>query len=367
MKKKSRNLNNILMIKHYSGKGGGDIHIEIISKLWKKKGIKVDKFFNENNDLNLFPILSIYSIIKNIKNLLPLKNNPDIILSSSPYLPDLLSSVYIYFKYHKPVIIYFHHLPPKLYWYPFKRGLISSIFNYFYMNTVLIISKILNFSIMLDQPQAYKLGTISVMKDDDAINENFKIDYNKVSSDFYFDIGFLARFQKSKGIFDFINAISKVIKKFPNLKVFIAGHSLDLKLENNIKNKISKLGLKSNITLFTNIDNVAKIKLLKNLKLYVFPSYVEGWALSVMEAAYANVPIIVYSLPAYSYLKNNYFSVKPGNIKDLANKIEYVLLNYNEAKLIACEAGRIVKKYNYEKIASDQLNFFESLINQNIT
>ncbi|EQD71146.1 glycosyl transferase group 1, partial [mine drainage metagenome] len=73
-------------------------------------------------------------------------------------------------------------------------------------------------------------------------------------------------------------------------------------IERRFRSAVAKEGLTGAITLFGHLSEEAKQDLLSASKLFVFPSYEEGWSLAVMEAAaYGCVPV-VYDLPAYDYL-----------------------------------------------------------------
>ncbi len=354
-------IKKILITSAFSGTSGGDYHIKKMEELWEKEGIIVEHYYDKPISFKTQNLIFPMAFFKDFKDQFQKVKEFDCIIASSPYLPDFLPVFVLNRKYRKPTIVYFHHLPPHFYWKPFKRGMLSSIFNSIFINISLIISKILGMTIFLDQPQAYSLGSAIVMKDEDAIDSEFKEALAKVDKENKFDILYLGRFSSTKGVLDLVNAVAKIKNSIPSIQVCMAGYAEDQKYLEKVRMKINKLGLSNNFQIYLNVDLHMKVKLLKSTKLFVFPSYVEGWALSVMEAAYAGVPIIAYNLPAYSYLGGNYYPVTPGKIDELSYTIKKALLNYKIAEEIAKKAREKVSTYSYEKIAMDQLNYFNSL------
>ncbi len=344
-----------------TGTGGGDYHIKKMEELWGKEGIIVEHYYDKPISSKTQNLIFPIAFFKDFKNQFQKVKGFDCIVSSSPYLPDFIPAVILNRKYRKPTVVYFHHLPPHFYWKPFKRGFVNSIFISIFINTSLIICKILGMAIFLDQPQAYSLGSAIVMKDEDAIDSEFKEALAKIDAENKFDILYIGRFSPTKGAMDLVNAVAKIKNSIPSIQVCMAGYAGDQEYLKKIQMKINKLGLSNNFQIYLNIDLHMKAKLLRSTKLFVFPSYVEGWALSVMEAAYAGVPIVAYDLPAYSYLCGNYYPVAPGKIEELSDTIKKALINYKISEEIATKAREKVSTYSYENIAIDQLKYFNSL------
>ncbi|MGC8982056.1 MAG: glycosyltransferase, partial [Minisyncoccia bacterium] len=107
-----------------------------------------------------------------------------------------------------------------------------------------------------------------------------------------------------------------------------------------------------------------KNKILAKSKIFISLSYEEGWGISVMDAAYLRIPIVAYSLKAYSYLNDNYFKCKVGDLNDVVEKIIYIIENYEEAIKLSLEAEKQVSNYDYKKIAYDQYQYYLDIINK---
>ena len=147
-----------------------------------------------------------------------------------------------------------------------------------------------------------------------------------------------------------------------NLKVAIIGE-YSPKMKTKLDKLINKYKLIDNFIFFGYVDNTKKLELLSNSKMFISLSYEEGWSLSVMEAAAVGIPIIVYALPAYSYLKGNYYSAPIGDINEIKLLIINLLKNIDTSNSYTKNAMRLAKSYHYSDIAEEQLRYMENFLN----
>lgn len=356
----------ICIISHYNKfdlnklYAGGDIDLYLLAQSWKKSGEEIilsAKSIKKFSFIDmLYDSLNILTSKEYIKD-----SNCDIIIGGSPYPTDFILTLKIMHKLNIPAVIYFHHIPPSIFFHPIRRGLLRVILNRIYFLFAISLCKIFNVGIFIDQPQAYDLGSLNVYKNDGSINEFEQCLNKSVNTEMNnFDILFLGRVNKPKGIYDMIKVMKILQKK--GLKLIIAGGISDKKYFNKLINKIEKSNLDSFITFLGYVTEEEKINLFKKAKIFLFPSYEEGWAISVMEAARYCVPIVAYDLPAYSYLNDNFFKVPPGDIKKLAEAIEQCLENKELREKYVKNAYQLVLKYNYKEIANDHLTIFKHLV-----
>ena len=356
-------INNILIVSVSSnGNGGGDTHLNYLTGYWRSLGIKVYiltiKEFNKFNLLNnvKYSLTGIQAIMKLSK-----LNEEDIlkcniILSASPYPADLFHSIRLGKKYNKKLMCYFHHIVPPLFYHPFRRGFFMTVLNTFYFKYALHLVKINNTAIFLDHPCTLHDPGIVIYEDLDAIEEEYKDKEEKI-----YDICYIGRVTKPKGIIDLINTLRILHRE--NIKPIVAVVGA---YENKMKRKIDKLLYKFKLTdqfkFFGYVSNAKKIEILKSSKIYVSLSYEEGWSISVMEAAYHGVPIIAYELPAYSYLHGNYYHAGVANLKEVANLVKKLLSDITISNKYVKNAMILVKNYNYSDIAETQIKYMENFL-----
>jgi phosphatidylinositol alpha-1,6-mannosyltransferase len=101
----------------------------------------------------------------------------------------------------------------------------------------------------------------------------------------------LARLEHRKGHIVILEALSRLISKYPNLLYFIAG---DGNFKKTIKNKVSELGLKNNVKFLGWITEPEKSVLLKNTDLFLMTPHlekesVEGFGMVFIDAAFHGI------------------------------------------------------------------------------
>ncbi|EKB51328.1 glycosyltransferase family 4 protein [Cecembia lonarensis] len=106
---------------------------------------------------------------------------------------------------------------------------------------------------------------------------------------------FLARIEKGKGIFEFINAIPLLLKFNPDIIFDIAGSG---SIFSEIQNHDVVTKHKDNIRFYGYINGEEKINLYKTSTIYVFPSYTEGCPVSILEAMAIGLPLIYTNVGA---------------------------------------------------------------------
>lgn len=139
-------------------------------------------------------------------------------------------------------------------------------------------------------------------------------------------VGFVGRITEDKGIEDLYNAFILLQKKFPTLCLVCVGpvemltphgHRLLALMKEN--KSIYLTGYVSNI-----------LPYLCLLKVHIFPSYREGFGLSVIEAGALGVPSVGYDITGVrDAISNNYTGklVKKGNVFELVEAVSAYLAN----------------------------------------
>ncbi len=124
---------------------------------------------------------------------------------------------------------------------------------------------------------------------DDALLDGFnvqnKINLNKEDK---FQILFLSRIEKTKGIYEALNAYALIKEKYPFVSLKIAGIGSEL---DNAKNYVAEKGIQD--VQFTGwVQGDAKKEAFAGADAYLFPSYTEGMPNSVLEAMALGLPVI---------------------------------------------------------------------------
>jgi len=124
------------------------------------------------------------------------------------------------------------------------------------------------------------------------------------------------------------------------------------------------LGLAENIKLTGFVDEEEKYKFLNQSKVFVFPSYEEGWGMAVAEALASRLPVVAYDLPSYrEVFPEAFLTVKVGDTEAMAQAILNLLQNESDRRSWREKGYNVVQRYDLDKIAKEQWE----IISQNLS
>ena len=180
---------------------------------------------------------------------------------------------------------------------------------------------------------------------------------NMYGIDSEYIIGMVASFIGNKDYTTFLNAAQKILEKRND----VAGEKLNemkMIINKEYKNKIFFLGKQNNVESIVNIFDIG-----------VLATFTEGISNSIMEYMALAKPVVATDGGGTSEIVLNggtglLFKTKSPD--DLAEKIEYLLNNPNEARLMG-EAGRnrIKNEFSIDKMTSDFISLYKGLIDKN--
>lgn len=165
---------------------------------------------------------------------------------------------------------------------------------------------------------------------------------------------YLGRFAWEKAPQRLIEAFSRVENK-DNWFLHMAG---DGPMLNEMKDLAKRLGISSRIVFHGKVKDVDS--LFSKAKIYVLPSVLEGFPNSLCEALSAGLPSICFdTIPFENIIINekNGFVICDNNIQDLAEKLDFLILNPDRLEKMSQEAIKIKESLSIEKIGEDYIDF----------
>lgn len=123
-----------------------------------------------------------------------------------------------------------------------------------------------------------------------------------------YDIAFMARFEKGKGIYDLIKII-EIIKRYKkDVSLLMIGSFTFNKDAKKFKRIIKEKNLENNIVFTGWLTGVDKYKVLDSAKVFVYPSYTgDTFSISMLEALSIGKKVICYDVP---FVELNYSGLK---------------------------------------------------------
>lgn len=183
----------------------------------------------------------------------------------------------------------------------------------------------------------------------------------KLTSD-NFVFGFVGRLVKDKGVNELIQAFLGINKKYPHTKLLLVGSfeeadPVEPETKSEIENNenIIYVGFQREIRLYLNL-----------MDLFTFPSYREGFGISLMEAAAMNVPAISSNISGCNEIIKDGYNGKLISSKsaiELQEAMETFLLNPELVKSMSSVSRKYVDdRYNQKKLWEKALEYYLKLV-----
>lgn len=109
-----------------------------------------------------------------------------------------------------------------------------------------------------------------------------------------FDVVWIGRFHRQKGIADLIATLVYLKAEFPDFRAVLIGQ-----LERELKPQLADLGLLDCVTFAGLVSDAEKFRLFKASRVMLMPSTYESWGIVIAEALACALPVVAYDLAAY--------------------------------------------------------------------
>lgn len=161
-------------------------------------------------------------------------------------------------------------------------------------------------------------------------------------------IGFIGRLSEEKGILNLIRIFPRILKEYPDLKLFIIG---DGHLKSEVFKYVKANKLNQNIIIFGWLAQAKIPDILNELKLLVLPSFGgEGLPMVVIEAMACGTPVLVTpvgSIPEFVQDGKNGFIVTSNSAENIEKAVISTLQRKDMEKIIRTARMYAQKKFYY--------------------
>ena len=171
----------------------------------------------------------------------------------------------------------------------------------------------------------------------------------------------VARLLKRKGYMELVQAAKLIAAKRHDFKISVAGEGHDGKL---IEQSVQQEGLEKYFEFLGRRQDVPE--LLKDAHCFVFPSHYEGQGGALIEAMLAGKPIVATKIDVFEEQIKDYESgvlFELQNVKDLADKMLWVMEHYAEAKHMGIRARALAEsRFDIIQIAQQHEDLYTEII-----
>lgn len=173
----------------------------------------------------------------------------------------------------------------------------------------------------------------------------------------------VGRLVEQKGYNDLIEVWSKLFQKYPEWKLEIYG---DGPLRKELQEKIDTLGMDSSLLLKGADKNIMERYLESSI--YVMTSKYEGMPMVLLETMACGLPVVSFDCPCgpKDIIKDGEdgFLIRNRDLDEMAKKLEFLIKNENQRKIMGKKAHENIARYSKEKVMLQWKNLFEELVNK---
>jgi glycosyltransferase involved in cell wall biosynthesis len=169
------------------------------------------------------------------------------------------------------------------------------------------------------------------------------------------EICFLGMWGVRKGSRDWPEIVRGILNAAPSARFAFLGTMTD---EQTVLRDL-QLASNESIRCLTSYDPKELPQLIANCAVGLFPSYIEGFGISVIEQLAAGIPTIAYNVSGPRHIFDRtaaQFLVPVGNVKVMTDRaLEILRMNANDYTALSTRCRQIAAQFRWEQIAADTI------------
>ncbi|WP_455587181.1 glycosyltransferase family 4 protein [Bacteroides sp.] len=184
-----------------------------------------------------------------------------------------------------------------------------------------------------------------------SLSEHFKISNTPKTFNTTITLGVVSRMERIKGMDLIIDAFALIKKRFPSTRLMVVGDGYS-SVKDNMRKQAIELNLNESIQ-WTGRQPIEELpEIYKQMDIVLIPSRSEGFGLTAIEAMSQGCVVVasnIGGLPEIIKDGVNGLLHQTENIKDIAEKTNYLIENPDVMKQMSEKAIEAVKQYSIEK------------------
>lgn len=366
-------MTDILYVHHYGDQhgsnfktisdGGSNIHVHLIKKLEKKLKITIstyannyitNHYFSKSKKITIIEHSSLSSLFK--RNLLfyeiiwrcfypGLKylfgnGKYRYVITQTDFIPDVIAGFFLKLRNPKTTWVASYFLEAPKPWdrnspYKGRRWLIGLFYWLIQKPSYWLIKSKADIVLVTSEPDMVKFvtktrdkpkiivarGGVDIEESEQYLRSGKIIPTEKRK----YDACFLGRFHYQKGVLELVDIWRLVCQKRNNAQLVMIGNG---PLENDLKYKIKKLNLESNIHLLGYKSGKDKFDIFKESKIMVHPATYDSGGMAAAEGMAWGLPGVSFNLESLkTYYPKGMLKIECFNLHKFADKILQILAN----------------------------------------
>lgn len=162
---------------------------------------------------------------------------------------------------------------------------------------------------------------------------------------------FMARFHPQKGLSE-LPAIAGAMKSaIGDVRVLVIGDG-DRQTRGRFLFELAERGLGPNIDNVGFVYGAERFEYLRGARVFLCPSFYEGFGLSALEAMACGLPVVAYDLPVFRVFDEGVVTVPVGDIEAFAREALHLLSDEDHYREVSEGALRCASRFTWEKTAA---------------
>jgi glycosyltransferase involved in cell wall biosynthesis len=164
-----------------------------------------------------------------------------------------------------------------------------------------------------------------------------------------YDACWIGRYHPQKGCDDLIDVWEMVCRTMPGARLLVMG-----RVEDELRPMVERKKIERNVQFLGLVEqDDVKFARMNESKLLLYPSYYEGFPVTVCEALACGLPVIAYDLPIYrEYFRHGVVTVAMGNREALANEVTALLGDEPRRGSLADQARRTGAEFDWDRVVN---------------
>ena len=301
--------------------------------------------------LPLFFVELYKTLISTIREIFANRNKPDVIFSSSFFLPDIIPAVIEKIKnpHAKLIVGVYLPFPSPLSFKKYHGGQIKLLFLYLSQQiSLFLIHRFANLVLTASQKDTNLFAS--------ALAIRGGIDFHKINKTKKqkkkFDLVYFGRFHSQKGIIDLLDIWKWVKEKRPRTNFLMVGAG---PLQHEIVERSKHLGIYQDITFTGVLKGAKKYKTLCSARLFTSASRFDTGNMALDETLACGVPGVVYDIDYLDY-QSGVIKIPLGKKHEMAKAILKILDDKDKIKEMGLLGKRFIRNFDwgttFQKISS---------------
>lgn len=175
-----------------------------------------------------------------------------------------------------------------------------------------------------------------------------------------FDLVFCGRLHHRKGIYTLLKIVQELKKTRPDIKLAVIGDGPE---KHDLRAETAKRKLSSHVKFFGYADDDYKYSLIKSSRVFLLPSFEEGWGIVIAESLACRTPVVVSSIPEIKRIwRKHVMWANQLDADSFVKKADTLLSNQDKHHRLAEKGYEYIQQFDWDKVLENEYRQIEKVV-----